>query len=66
MSTSKKGSIAGPIVYVDDFVENRGMKSLIESQAKTQMGTTGNNQVAEKNAPKVKKRSYVRINQPKK
>ena len=62
MSTSKKG----PIVYVEDFVENRGMKSLIESQAKIQTGTIDNNQVVGKNAPKVKKRSYVRINQPKK
>ncbi len=62
MSTSKNG----PIVYVEDFVENRGMKSLIESQAKTQTGTIGNNQMNGKNAPKVKKRSYVRINQPKK
>ena len=62
MSTSKKG----PIVYVEDFVENRGMKSLIESQAKIQTGTIDSNQVIGKNAPKVKKRSYVRINQPKK
>ena len=62
MSKSKNG----PIVYVEDFIENRGMKSLIETQAKTQTGTIGGNQVNGKNAPKVKKRSYVRINQPKK
>lgn len=62
MSTKK----SGPIIYVEDFIENRGMKSLIESQAKTQMGTIGGNQINEKSTPKVKKRSYVRINQPKK
>ena len=62
MSTSKQG----PIVYVEDFVENRDMKSLIESQAKTQTGTIVSNQINGKNAPKVKKRSYVRIKQPKK
>lgn len=64
MATSKKG----PIVYVEDFLETRGMKSLIESQAKIQTGTIGNNQITGKNAPKVKKRSksYIRINQPKK
>ena len=62
MSTNK----TGPIVYVEDFVENRGMKSLIESQAKTQTGTIDNRQINGKNAPKIKKRSYVRINQPKK
>ena len=62
MSTSKNG----PIIYVEDFIENRGMKPLIEAQANTQTGTIDNNQVIGKNAPKVKKRSYVRINQPKK
>jgi len=62
MTTIKQG----PIVYVEDFVENRGMKSLIESQAKTQTGTIDSNQTTGKHAPKVKKRSYVRINQPKK
>jgi len=62
MSTSKQG----PIVYVEDFVENRGMRSLIESQAKTQTGTIDSNQITGKNAPKVKRKSYVRINQPKK
>ena len=62
MATSKNG----PIVYVEDFLENRGMKTLIENQAKTQAGTIDSNQVNSKNAPKVRKRIYVRINQPKK
>lgn len=62
MSTSKKG----PIVYVEDFIENRGMKTLIENQANTQTGTIDTTKVNGKNAPKVKTKGYVRINQPKK
>lgn len=55
-----------PIIYVGDFVENRGMKPLIESQANTQTGIVGSSLINGQNAPKVKRKSYVRINQPKK
>lgn len=62
MATSKNS----PIVYVEDFIENRGMKSLIEAQANTQTGTIDDRQINGQDAPKVKKKGYVRINQPKK
>jgi len=56
----------GPIIYVEDFLENRGMETLIKSQANTQTGTLNNTSANGKNAPKVKRKGYVRINQPKK
>ena len=56
----------GPIVYVEDFIESRGMKSLIESKANIQTGTIDDANVKGKNSPKVKKLDYKRINQPKK
>ena len=62
MATSKNG----PIVYVGDFVENRGMRTLIEEQANTQIGTINNNKINGQDAPKVKRKGYIRINQPKK
>ena len=62
MATSKRG----PIVYVDEFLENRGMKNLIQTQANNQIGTIDGDQINKQNAPKVKRKGYVRINQPKK
>lgn len=56
----------GPIIYVEDFIDNRGMKTLIESQANTQTGTLDTSKNNGNNAPKVKRKGYVRINQPKK
>ena len=62
MASSKNS----PIIYVRDFIENRGMKTLIEAQANIQTGTVDGSQFNDKNAPKVKKKGYVRLNQPKK
>ena len=56
----------GPIIYTQDFIDNRGMRTLIELQANTQTGTLGNSKNNGNNAPKVKKLDYKRINQPKK
>ena len=55
-----------PIIYVEDFIDNRGMKSLINSQANTQTGTLNTSKNNGNSAPKVKKLDYKRINQPKK
>jgi len=60
MSASQKG----PIVSVGEFVENRGMRTLIESQANNQIGTVDNSKINGQNGPKVKRKGYVRINQP--
>ena len=62
MATSKNG----PIISVENFVDNRGMRPLIESQANIQTGTVNSSEVNGKNAPKVKRKDYIRINQPKK
>ena len=56
----------GPIISVHEFLDNRGMKPLIESQANVQTGTVPNRQINGKDAPKVIRKTYVRINQPKK
>ena len=61
MATSKNNP-----VYIPTLIENRGMKDVIEAQANIQTGTIDSRQINGTNAPKVKRKGYIRINQPKK